>query len=88
MILLDKQVNNTIEYENYAVVWDQYEPWTGDPNPFPVSREFPSKNDAIAFAKWLSSDDDPNLLKYTIEVIHYYRNYGNKKLQTEKIKWQ
>ncbi len=75
-------------YESFSVYWDQYEPWTGDPNPFPADREFSTKEEAIAFAKLLSTDDDPNLLKNTIEVKRYYREYGDSKTKTEDIKWK
>ena len=79
---------NNITYESFSVYWDQYEPWTGDSSAFPASREFPTKEKAIEFAKLLSTDDDPNLLKYTIKVKRHYREYCDSKLKTEDIKWK
>ena len=79
---------NNITYESFSVYWDQYEPWTGDPSPFPKGREFPTKEEAIDFANYLNNDDDPNTEKDTIEVKRHYREYCDSKIKTEVIKWK
>lgn len=90
---MSKQEN--IINEHYTVRWEMEEPWTGDPYPFPKSRDFSSKAEAIKFANDLYNDDDPLLEKSAIDVTYSYcipldpKMYRNPyKWTTEKVKWK
>ena len=81
--------------ERYTVHWDQEEPWTGDPYPFPKSQEFPTKAKAINFAKELKDDKNSLIDKYSIKVTYDYRVALDPKKyrypyewKSEKIKWE
>ena len=87
-----------MDNERYTVRWEQEEPWTGDPYPFPKSREFPTKAEAISFAKELKElKDDKNSLidKYSVEITYDYRVALDPEKyrypyswKSEKIKWE
>ena len=84
-----------MDNERYTVHWDQEEPWTGDPYPFPKSQEFPTKAEAISFAKELKDDKDPLIDKYSIKVTYDYRVALDPKKyrypyswKSEKIEWE
>lgn len=86
-------INARTEY--YRVVWDEDEPWTGDPYPFPQDKKFTSKKDAIEYANKLKNGDEPLLHKSTIKVEYHYciqldpKKYRNPyKWITEPIKWE
>lgn len=90
---MNKQEN--IIKEHYTVRWDQEEPWTGDPSSFPKSQEFPTKAEAINFAKELKGDKNSLIDKYSIKVTYDYRvTLDPKKYRypyewkSEKIKWE
>lgn len=90
---MSKQEN--IINEHYTVHYAMEEPWTGDPYPFPKSRDFSSKAEAIKFANDLYNDDDPLLDKSEVDVTYSYCIPRDPKMyripykwETEKVKWR